>query len=461
MSRAKRDSTLETRTSRLKLEPRDPPYWSTLAEGQHVGYYRPASKAAGTWRMKWRDKATGARKASVIGPADDYEDADGSRILNWAQAQERARAWFKAQADEARRRADGEEIHEGPYTVAMAMEDYRLDCERRGVKGIDRQRYQIDAHILPTLGTLEVAALTKKRLERWLDALAKSPRRLRQPKHQKEGATPKVAPPPKTEDEKRARKDSANRVLTILKAALNYAHLNGPAAAVEPVWEMVLPYRGTTSARVRFLAIEEQVRLVNACEPDFRKLVQAALLTGARCGELTKLTVAEFSREAQTLFIPAVIAKSGKARHIYLTDEGMGFFEEMTAGRDGAAILFERTQHLTAKGKLVGRRSRTAAPEAWAKGDHTRDMHAACDAAKIERLTFHELRHTAASTWIAAGMDLIIVARQLGHSDTRMVEKHYGHLCPNAAAARFRALAPTLGIVGKPKVKTLSLQSQG
>lgn len=86
-------------------------------------------------------------------------------------------------------------------------------------------------------------------------------------------------------------------------------------------------------------------------------------------------------------------------------------------------------------------------------------MEDSCDAAGIAKFTFHELRHTAASTWIAAGMDLILVARQLGHSDTRMVERHYGHLCPDAAAARFRSIAPRLGLEGLEQVTTLQIKT--
>jgi len=38
-------------------------------------------------------------------------------------------------------------------------------------------------------------------------------------------------------------------------------------------------------------------RLINASEPDFRLLVQAALQTGARYSELARLTVSDFNPE--------------------------------------------------------------------------------------------------------------------------------------------------------------------
>ena len=43
------------------------------------------------------------------------------------------------------------------------------------------------------------------------------------------------------------------------------------------------------------------------------------------------------------------------------------------------------------------------------------------------------------------GMPLMVVAKNLGHSDTRMVEKHYGHLAPSYVAEAVRRHAPTFG----------------
>jgi hypothetical protein len=43
------------------------------------------------------------------------------------------------------------------------------------------------------------------------------------------------------------------------------------------------------------------------------------------------------------------------------------------------------------------------------------------------------------------GVPLLVVAKNLGHSDTRMVEKHYGHLAPSYVADAIRAGAPRFG----------------
>jgi hypothetical protein len=50
------------------------------------------------------------------------------------------------------------------------------------------------------------------------------------------------------------------------------------------------------------------------------------------------------------------------------------------------------------------------------------------------------------------GMPLMVVARNLGHVDTRMVEKHYGHLAPSFISHAIRAGAPRFGFKAERKV---------
>ncbi len=70
-------------------------------------------------------------------------------------------------------------------------------------------------------------------------------------------------------------------------------------------------------------------------------------------------------------------------------------------------------------------------------------MHEACERAKINpEISFHGLRHTWASHAVMRGVPLMVVAKNLGHSDTRMVERHYGHLAPSYVADAIRQGAP-------------------
>jgi integrase len=54
-----------------------------------------------------------------------------------------------------------------------------------------------------------------------------------------------------------------------------------------------------------------------------------------------------------------------------------------------------------------------------------------------------------------AGVPIMIVARNLGHSDTRMTEQHYGHLAPSYIVDAIRAGAPRFGIKPDPKIRLL------
>lgn len=40
----------------------------------------------------------------------------------------------------------------------------------------------------------------------------------------------------------------------------------------------------------------------------------------------------------------------------------------------------------------------------------------------------------------------LVVAQNLGHADTRMVEKHYGHLARSYVADTIRKTAPSFGV---------------
>ena len=56
------------------------------------------------------------------------------------------------------------------------------------------------------------------------------------------------------------------------------------------------------------------------------------------------------------------------------------------------------------------------------------------DAADIPRRRFHDLRHSAASILIAAGVELVEVSKLLNHSDIRITGTLYTHLVKQTAA---------------------------
>jgi integrase len=230
-----------------------------------------------------------------------------------------------------------------------------------------------------------------------------------------------------------------------LRAALNLA-FQEKHVPTDAGWANARAFRGTQVARLHFLAVAEQVRLVNVCPADFRLLVQAGLFTGAREAELTRLVAQDFDPENGSIFIE--FTKNRKSRYVTLTTEGQAFFQALTAGLEPTTPLFRRTEY--------DRKDRRNTGE-WTRPEMTRMMRTVCDAAKIPHMVFHELRHTYASILVNAGVPLVFVAQQLGHANTRQVEKHYGHLCKTAKAEAVRRLTPDLGIFKLENVVALDV----
>lgn len=135
--------------------------------------------------------------------------------------------------------------------------------------------------------------------------------------------------------------------------------------------------------------------------------MRGALLTGARYSELARMHVADFHRDSGTVLVRT--SKAGKVRHIELTTEGLEFFQEITPGRTGTEFLFHRDG--AAWGNASTAPARRSLPRC--QGDPRPPHSTRC-------------AHTYASLIVMNGVPLMVVARNLGHADTRMVEKHYG-----------------------------------
>jgi integrase len=438
VARKVRDATLDSRAARSRLKAQGKPHYRQIDPGLHLGYRRLAG-SAGTWtvRLYKGETARGSPYVTeVIGAADDFSDANGADILTFAQAQTKAREM----RDMRSRSAAG---ILGPFTVDQAMADYLryLEDKRATADDVD---YRYRAFIKDQLGSIEVASLTAKKIRDWHSNLAKQPPRLRTGK----GEEQQYRKPAKDAESKRRRQASANRVLTSLKAALNRAWRDGRVPS-NTEWARVEPFEDVDAARVRYLNFDEAKRLVNACNPDFRNLVQGALETGARYGELIRLTVADFviakqERQNGTLIEVGMInvrrSKSGKPRHVVLSHEGKKFFDTLCAGRAGDALIFTKADGTS-----------------WANSNQKRPMDAAVARAKIKpSISFHGLRHTWASLAVMNGIPLLVVARNLGHATTRMVEKHYGHLAPTFITDAILTGAPRFGF--KPDTKIAMLR---
>lgn len=427
MTQKARDSRLDKRTNRLKLKLGER-HFKVLDTGVAL-CYRRTSESYGTWSVRVV-LADGRYRLEALGTADDHDEANGQTVLSFGQAQSRALSRHK------QLQRDGG-IVKGPYTVKQASEHY-LEWFRVHRKGIAPAESNINAHILPKFGESEVATLTAKQIKAWHSALATKAAR----KRNKRGASLAYKEAPATDEAKRSRKSTANRILTIFKAILNKVYEDDIVATCE-AWKKVKPFEDVDEPIVRYLKSDEAQRLANACAADLRQLVKAALYTGARYSELSGATVADYSPDNQSLFIRP--SKSGKGRHIPLTAEGNDHFAGSSIGKKGSALLFTR-----------------ADGAAWGKNYHVRPLLQACQTAKIEpAIGFHELRHTYASLLAQAGADLLTISKLLGHADTRVTSRHYAHLCDRTLANAVNRFLPSFGEVDKGKVTSIKKHAQG
>ena len=153
-----------------------------------------------------------------LGVADDLQDRDGKIVLSFDDAQTAARDWWKA----ARRADQGLAPETGPYTVADAMRDYFEAREHEGSKGVGGDRQTSEARIIQELGSTEIGRLTTIKIRSWLAALAKADKLVRTKSTVAGQATRGFNA--KDPEAVRARRSTANRILTILKGGLNHAY---------------------------------------------------------------------------------------------------------------------------------------------------------------------------------------------------------------------------------------------
>ena len=123
------------------------------------------------------------------------------------------------------------------------------------------------------------------------------------------------------------------------------------------------------------------------------------------------------------------MSKSGKAAARAARQRGRGFLRIVCAGREPSEPMLCVT---TARPGLPGMQQRR--------------MVLACAHARITpAVSFHILRHTYASHRVMKGAPLLVIAQALGHRDTSMVERHYGHLCPGFVRQTIEATGLDLG----------------
>jgi len=412
----KKKYVFSSKTKREAIPVSSSPYWQSIHTCGHIGYYK--GKNARKWYARYRNEGHNAGYAKkTIGTVDDFTEADGEITLTHRDALLKAQAWFR----EIELQRAGL-MPTGKYTVKDAIDDYArwYKIHRKSWSQLEPQ---INAHILPALGDIEISRLTTRKINDWLYQLAETPPRRRTSKIDTDHNFGMI----QTEEDKRKRKSTANRILTTLKAALNKAYENKRVAS-DDEWRRVKPFRDVDHPRVQYLQSDEIVRIVNASKPDFRPMVQAAIYTGCRYGELCNMRASDYNYDTAAIDIP--VSKTGKPRTVHLSPEAQEFFEtQVLPAKSSADLMFAHPNG-----------------EAWEKSHQTRRMREASQKANIDpAISFNILRHTHASQLAMAGVPMAFIAKQLGNS-VKICEKHYAKIAPSYVGEAIRANFPVLGI---------------
>jgi integrase len=423
---------LINRTGRAKLAARHDPYWHLMAEGQHIGY-RKSAEGRGRWIARYyiKDGEEKGYRFETLGSADDTVPADDGEVLSYSQAVVHANKWFSEVDKDL---AAG--IRRGAYTVRDAADDW-IAAWKSSEASKRNSLSNLKHHILPDLGSREVAKLTRHEIQRWLGKLAaKKPIRTIQHEAAAKDLSPsrrsKVTYDANDPETQRKRRDTANRIFNDLSALLTFAYRNQRVGS-KVAWETVDKFENVNLAKNEYLTLKEANDFIKVCPKDFRDLVQGALTTGCRYGELSKLKVSAY--DPQLHAISLVQGKTGKVKHVFLTDQEASFFDERTKGKRGEDLIFKRDDG-----------------EQWAKSNQQPRMKAVLKAAGIKRhVRFHDLRHTFATLLALNGTSIQLIANQLGHSGTRIAEKHYAYFSPSYVATTIRANKPSFGFEATSK----------
>jgi len=206
---------------------------------------------------------------------------------------------------------------------------------------------------------------------------------------------------------------TVNRELSLLKSILYAAEYDGVIAS-NPIRGKRVKKLAEESDRAKVLLSlgivdndEAQARLVESACPHFRPIVEIALLTGMRKGEILNMKWKDISFPLRSIRIPAENAKTKRERYVPIDSN-----------------LFVTLDSIEKKSEYVFMNDWT--------GKHRKDIREAfrkaCKRAGIPSgrkngITFHDLRHLAAYRLVKT-TDIVTASKILGHASIQMTMKY-------------------------------------
>ena len=362
---------------RAKLAQRGDPYTHKVARYKYLCYRKGAN--GGTWLAKVQVPKT-KRKFQPIGDEMDH---------TYEQALAKALLWFDSGGEATT-------LPDSKLTVGLACTRYLTHrYNEKSEDGYKSTKSLFDCHVFPSkLASKPVAKAVTEDYQGWLKAAGA--KLVRNHKH------------PEEDERRRLGRYTANITWAFVRAALYHAaKTNKKLPAAE--WRAVdLLEDGETKGRDVFLSEAEVQRLVNVTEGDFRDLVTAGALTGARVGELKAMKVRDLNL-AEGKWTPSKSKSKKKGRRVRFLDiQAIKLLERLCAGKAKTEWVF------------------TSTGKPWKKQNENL-MRAAVEKAKLDPATcYYSLRHAYISKQLKAGVQPLFIAENCGTS-IKQIEDHYGH----------------------------------
>lgn len=228
--------------------------------------------------------------------------------------------------------------------------------------------------------------------------------------------------------------------ISVLRAALADAVEWGLLAA-HPGKHLLSPRLPTREYRT--LSVDEVRRFLEAVAPDDLPLYRLALETGMRQGELFALEKADLDRSRGLLHIRRSLDKTSRTVDAPKTRSSR---RSLSLGREMLELLDAHLRRLepSCHGPLLF--PGASGGYIHASNFLRRSFYPALERARLPRIRFHDLRHTAATLWLQAGLHPKAVSERLGHAGIDVTLKVYGHALPQAHTAAAGFLEDALGV---------------
>ena len=358
---------------------------------------RTSTKHEGVY---YRLNAKGERRYQI-----SYVDSTGRRVFKTVEGGlEDAR---RARAQVLERMHRGERVAPSKLTVAELADEY-MDTQTSHLRESTRITYQgsIDAHIKPKLGHLKVSEVREGHIAEFVAGMRGTHAAW-----------------------------TIHGTLTPLSRMFEFAVKRKGLLSINPVKGLTKQEKPQGFNRpIRVLSTEEIGAVLRHAPEQYRLLLETAIFTGLRVGELMRLRWVDIDWTSDQLTVTTSKTRAGE-RDVVLPDFLMQKLSNASLDLDGGEYVFTKANGEPIRERAIARRALARALESAEITDPVR---------------FHDLRHTFASILIGQGEDVTYVADQMGHSTPAITLTVYAKLFDpkrRRAEARTRMQEAFAGVV--------------